>query len=83
MKAVVFDEEVLRPCPPLARPEMTRLAPHQEALEPSPDVRVDLIELVRGVYLSLKAFDIPLGTRRSLLAPGTCYPALRRLPGGD
>src|ERR1700761_5699531 len=30
---------------------------------------------------ALQAFDVPLGTRRSLVEPGTCYPALRRLPG--
>lgn len=30
-----------------------------------------------------RALDVPLGTRGSLPAPGTCYPALRRLPGRD
>src|SRR5690606_7185477 len=33
-------------------------------------------------FVDVWAFDIPRGTRGSLLAPGTCYPALRRLPGG-
>jgi len=37
----------------------------------------------RVVAPSAEAVDVPLGTRGSLPAPGTCYPALRRLPGRD
>src|SRR6266536_1822826 len=46
-------------------------------------LQVSLHVAARELAPSVEALDAPLGTRRSLPAPGACYPALRCLPGRD